>query len=61
MEYSQDPDSPKWKWHHIGLLADDGFVIQAEEAVNGVHDDERYVPGNWTARGRLDGSLLPGK
>ncbi|MBZ5563983.1 MAG: hypothetical protein LAP13_16380 [Acidobacteriia bacterium] len=52
-----DPNS-KITWTHIGLLHENGNVIQAEQASMGVHTDEKYVPGGWTARGRLPTSLL---
>ncbi len=43
----------KMAWHHIAFLCDDGYVVQAQQATKGVHDDEKFAPGLWTARGRL--------
>ncbi len=54
-----DPKS-KMHWDHIAFLDENGNVIQAEEAVMGVHWDESYVPSRWTARGRLPTSMLRG-
>ena len=47
-------------WHHIALLGEDGYVVQAEQAVMGVHNDEPYGNGAaWTARRRLGGQFFP--
>ncbi len=48
----------KLTWTHIAFLGGDGSVVQAQEAVKGVHADESYSPGNWVARGRLSTSSL---
>ncbi len=46
-------------WSHIALLGG-GFVVQAEEAITGVHADMAWDPGDWIARGRLATNFLPG-
>lgn len=49
----KNPGQTVRKFHHIALLAEDGFVVQAKRSAEGVHDDEVYAPGNWQARRRL--------
>jgi len=43
---------------HIAFLCENGKVIQAEMAINGVHEHETYVASNWTERRRVPDSLL---
>jgi hypothetical protein len=52
-------DPKEMSWEHIGFLAANGKVIQAEMAVTGVHADELYNEANWTARRRLRDGFLP--
>ncbi len=52
-------DPKEMSWEHIGFLAANGKVVQAEMAVTGVHADEVYNGANWTARRRLPDSALP--
>ncbi len=43
---------------HIGFLCENGKVIQAEGHATGVHEDEWYAPGKWSARRRLPASAF---
>lgn len=38
---------------HIALLCENNFVIQAQDHATGVHEDEQFVAGSWTARFRV--------
>ena len=42
---------------HIGLLAGDGSVVQAEQASKGVHADSKYAASDWTVRLRIPDSF----
>jgi cell wall-associated NlpC family hydrolase len=54
-----DPATKKKVWHHIALLSENGYVVQAEEAVTGVHSDELYNNGaTWKERRRLGGEFF---
>ena len=48
-------------WSHIALLSGDGKVIQAEEAVMGVHADQDYPTNGagWKERRRLGDQFFP--
>ncbi|HEY3928450.1 MAG TPA: NlpC/P60 family protein [Candidatus Koribacter sp.] len=43
---------------HIGFLTEKGTVIQAQDAANGVHESETYVPNAWTDRMRIQAGYI---
>ncbi len=47
------------EYHHIALLAEDNYVVQAEQAVTGVHDDSPYIAKEWDFRRRLGDQFFP--
>lgn len=56
-----DPITKDKVWDHIALLSEDGMVVQAEEAVMGVHADNPYPKdgATWKERRRLADQFFP--
>ncbi|MGB8473649.1 MAG: hypothetical protein WCE61_06130 [Candidatus Acidiferrum sp.] len=53
-----DDKTGKRHYSHIAFLDDDDHVVQAQEAIMGVHADDTYVPSSWQMRRRLPEKYL---